>query len=132
MTLPTCAERVEIDGQHTRYGSRLVFDHSFDPPWAVTEFSLTRDGMTETIRAPHLRPDGGRLLAATLTGIVGAGLLIVAGYETGVNGRALTDDGPFYAGVFGTLAAGTSVLLGLTGWQPVLPAEVRNYCGAND
>jgi len=132
LTVPGCAERLEVEGQHERRGGRLVFDHSLDPPWAVTEIVLQRDGQQETLRAAHLRPDGGRLLVASVFGVVGTGLLAIAGYEVINSGQSIVDDGPFYAGVFGVSGIALATLLGLTGWQPVFPADIGRFCGPDD
>jgi hypothetical protein len=133
VVVPPCAERVEVEGQHDRAGRRLTFDHSLDPPWAVTEIVLERDGQQERLSAPHLRPDGGRLLVASVFGVLGAGLVAIAGYDLAVRGGAVDDDdGPFYAGVFGAAGLTLGALLGLTGWQPVYPSTLSAFCGEDD
>jgi hypothetical protein len=124
MTVPRCAERVEIAGQHERRGQSFIFDHSLDTPWTATEIVLERDGETvERVWLPHTRPDPGRLFAGVLTTVIGGAVTTTALWQV-QQGAPLDAEGPFYGLVLG----GTAVLVGgalsLTGWSPAAPATL--------
>jgi hypothetical protein len=128
LTIPPCADRLEVEGEHERVGRRLVFDHSFDLPFSRTEVSLKRDGHEETIQIWNNQPDGGRILVGAVAGIFGAVLWASAAYEVGLNGGAVTDEGVWYSGVFGTAAIAVGALLSLTGWHPRAPSDIDEFC----
>jgi hypothetical protein len=86
ITVPTCAERVEVEGEHVRLGNTLRFDHSLDPPWSSTELIIERDGEQRTVVIPNTRPDGGRLLVGSVLGLVGGAVVATAMWEVAVGG----------------------------------------------
>ena len=128
LTVPRCVDRLEVGGEHERVGKRLVFDHSFDPPFSRTEVTLKRGESTETISIWNNQPEGGRLLIGSIAAIFGGVLWSSAAYEVGVNGARFNDEGPFYAAVFGTGALGVGTLLMLTGWHPRVPPAIDGFC----
>ena len=123
MVLPSCAERVEVDGEHVRAGNTLQFDHSFDGPWTTTTLILERDGEQQTVSVPNTRPDGGRLVVGTV--------MLSAGYDVAVRGATLADEGPFYGTVLGGTAVVVGGLLAATGWQ-AQPVSFEGFCGPAD
>lgn len=132
LTVPRCAERVEIVGQHDRRGSTLVFDHSLDPPWSMTEVVLERDGeRARVIQIPHTRPDPGRLFAGVVTTALGGAVTTSALWQL-QQGATLNDEGPFYGFVFGGTAVAVGALLSLTGWGPAAPASLASMCSDDD
>ena len=131
ITVPTCAERVEVEGEHVRLGNTLRFDHSLDPPWSSTELIIERDGEQRTVVIPNTRPDGGRLLAGSVLGLVGGAVVATAMWEVAVGGGTFEEEGPFYGTVFGSTAVVAGGLLGLTGWQ-AQPVSFEGFCGPDD
>lgn len=133
LTVPRCAERVEIVGQHERRGANtLVFDHGFDPPWSFTEVVLERDGeQAMTVQIPHTRPDPGRLLAGLLTTALGGALTTTSLWQL-QQGQTLNDEGPFYSLVFGGAAVVVGGFLSLTGWGPAAPTSLSSMCSDED
>jgi hypothetical protein len=131
MTVPRCAERVEILGQHERQGQTFVFDHTFDTPWSATELVLERDAETvERVWIPHTRPDPGRLFAGVLTTVIGGAVTATALWQL-QEGANLQDEGPFYGLVFGGTAVVVGGALSLTGWSPAAPVTLED-CGDDD
>jgi len=131
ITVPSCAERVEVDGEHVRLGNTLRFDHSLDTPWSSTELIIERDGEQRTVFIPNTRPDGGRLLVGSLLGLVGGAVVGSAVWEGTVGGGTFEQEGPFYGTVFGGTAVVVGGLLGLTGWQ-AQPVSFEGFCGPDD
>lgn len=131
MTVPRCAERVEIAGQHERRGQTFVFDHSLDTPWTATELVLERDGETvERVWLPHTRPDPGRLFAGVLTTAIGGAVTTTALWQVR-EGAPLDAEGPFYGLVLGGTAVFVGLALSVTGWAPAAPATL-DACGDGD
>ena len=127
LTLPSCADRLEVGGQHARRGRTITFDHSFDLPMSRTEVVLKGPDRSETIDIWNNQPEGGRLLLGVVAGVGGAVLWLSALYELG-NGGTLSDEGPFYTSVLGTGALGVGALLALTGWHPRAHTDVEDFC----
>jgi hypothetical protein len=131
MALPSCAERVEVEGEHVRNGNTLRLDHSLDGPWTSTTLILERDGEQQTVSVPNTRPDGGRLLLGTVLGLVGGAVVPSAGYDVVVGGATLADEGPFYGTVLGGSAVVVGGLLAATGWQ-AQPVSFEGFCDPAD
>jgi hypothetical protein len=128
VTLPSCADRLEVGGQHDRRGRAITFDHTFDLPMSRTEVTLKGPDRSETINIWNNQPDGGRLLIGIVSGIGGGVLWISALHEVTANGRSFSDEGPFYEAVLGTSALFVGALLSLTGWHPRQYTELEGFC----
>ncbi len=105
--IPSCADRVEFEGQHERAGRTLTLDHTLDPPWATTKFVLQGTEGSIVVQRPHVVPDVVHLAA-------GCGLA-VAGCGVGLFGLLGAGPGVIVAGgALGAAGAATA----LTGWRP--------------
>lgn len=128
ITLPSCADRLEVGGQHARRGKTITFDHTFDLPLSQTEVTLKGPDRSETITILNNQPDGGRLLIGIVAGVGGGVLWLSALHEVVVNGASFSDELPFYASVIGTGALGIGALLTATGWHPRSYTELEGFC----
>jgi hypothetical protein len=119
LAIPSCADRVEIEGQHSRAGSTLLLDHALDPPWSTTKLVLQSGQGSRVVTLDNRTPDLPRLLAGCGVGAVGCG----------VGALGLSGGGPGAVGVGGVVgAAGAAVAL--TGWHPGpgADADLEAWC----
>ncbi len=118
--IPSCADRVEIEGEHTRAGQTLVLDHALDLPWSTTKIVLQSTAGSRVIERVNRAPDVARLGAGCGLGAVGCGL--------GVLG--LLGGGPA-AVVTGGGVGAAGAALALTGWHPTPiddDADLEAWC----
>ena len=131
VTLPSCSQQFEVDGEHRRQGPRtLVFDHSLDPPWSSTEIVIDKDGAgsapPETVRFGNTSPNAGRLVGALVLTTISAAVATTAIVDMS-DGR-VANYGPFYGVVFGSIGTAFGTFLGLTGWGPGHNINLEKIC----
>ncbi len=107
LPIPSCADRLEIEGEHARVGRALVFDHRFDPPWSTTKIVLQGRTGSRVVRVDNHVPDLPRLAAGCGVGAAGCG----------IGALGLLGGGPGVV-VAGSVIAGGGAALALTGWHP--------------
>ena len=114
LAIPSCADRVEVEGQHARAGRTLTLDHTLDPPWSTTKLVLQSTQGTRVVSIDNRAPDTTRLWAGCGVGALGCGL----------GALGLFGGGPGVVGAGGVVAA-TGTALALTGWHPAAADEPR-------
>lgn len=129
LTIPRCAERVEVDGESQRQGDTLIFDHGLDAPWTFTEIVVNDAGDRRVVRVGNTSPHGGRLISGIVIGAV-SGAVAVTSLADMSDGR-VADYGPIYGAIFGSIGTAFGVFLTLTGWGPGRTVDVESrVCGA--
>ena len=128
LTLPSCADRLEVEGQHERRGRTITFDHRLDVPMSRTEITLKNQQHSETINLWNDQPNGTSFMLGLVAGVGGSVLWASAWHQVAENGRSITDEQPFYLTVLGTGAVSIAGLLVLTGWHPRSPPNLEEMC----
>jgi hypothetical protein len=118
--VPSCADRVEVQGQAERLSSRrFELDHTFDFVGTKTELSFEREGGgVERFEVWNSQPDPVRLLVSTGITVVGGLLIASAIYDVRVLNRDLFDERPFYESLWGGGMIAVGALGITTGWHP--------------
>jgi hypothetical protein len=131
ITLPECAARIEIVGQHQRIGDRVIeLDHGLELPFTRTEIELaSADGaVARTVVIENSQPEALRLLIGGGSVVASALLLGSAGYEVAVVGRDVADPQPFYSILWGSGLLVVGVVLMGTGWHPRGDTVLNDGC----
>lgn len=128
LTIPRCAERVEVDGESHRQGDTLIFDHGLDAPWTFTEIVVDDGGDRRVVRVGNTSPHGGRLVSGIVIGAV-SGAVAVTSLVDMSDGR-VADYGPIYGAIFGGIGTAFGLFLTLTGWGPGRAVDLESrVCG---